>query len=124
MQSKVMTAKEAIAKIRDGATIACGGFVGNCHPEELTLAIEQRFISENHPQNITLVYAAGQGDGKEKGMNHLGHEGLVTKVIGGHWGLAPNLANWLWKTRLKLTTCRKVLSVTCSAISPPANPAP
>ncbi len=91
MQSKVMTAKEAIAKIHDGATIACGGFVGNCHPEELTLAIEQRFISENHPQNITLVYAAGQGDGKERGMNHLSHEGLVTKVIGGHWGLAPKL---------------------------------
>ncbi|MBS3983139.1 MAG: acyl CoA:acetate/3-ketoacid CoA transferase [Dethiobacter sp.] len=101
MQSKIMTAKEAVAKIRDGATIACGGFVGNCHPEELTIAIEQRFITENHPQNITLVYAAGQGDGKEKGMNHLGHAGLVAKVIGGHWGLAPKLGKLAVENKIK-----------------------
>ncbi|KOA18240.1 acetate CoA-transferase YdiF [Clostridium homopropionicum DSM 5847] len=92
MASKVKTIDEAIAMIKDGDTVAISGFLGAVHPEGITAAIEQKFLNgEATPKNLTLVYAAGQGDSKNKGLNHLGYEGLVGKVIGGHWGLAPKL---------------------------------
>ncbi|MGO1369731.1 MAG: acyl CoA:acetate/3-ketoacid CoA transferase [Senegalia sp. (in: firmicutes)] len=89
--SKIMTGFEAVQLIKDGDTVAVGGFVGNMHPEEITKAIEEYFIEKSKPQDLTLIYAAGQGDGKNRGLNHFGHEGLIKKVIGGHWGLAPKL---------------------------------
>src|SRR5215471_12716596 len=96
---KVVTAEEAVRLIRDGDTVATGGFVGIGFAEEIALALEALYAAppqepahpNGKPHNLTLVYAAGQGDGKERGLNHLGHEGLVRRVIGGHWGLVPKL---------------------------------
>jgi propionate CoA-transferase len=103
---KIVTAEEAVRLIRDGDTVATGGFVGIGFAEEIAVALEAQYLSKDvpaseKPRNLTLVYAAGQGDGKERGLNHLGHEGLVRRVVGGHWGLVPKLQRLAIDNRLE-----------------------
>nr|WP_163335738.1 acyl CoA:acetate/3-ketoacid CoA transferase [Desulfopila sp. IMCC35008] len=90
-KNKIVSASEAVSVIKNGDTIATSGFVGIGFAEHLTIALEQRFLETRNPCDLTLIYAAGQGDGKGRGLNYLGHDGMVTRVIGGHWGLVPTL---------------------------------
>lgn len=91
MKNKVVSAQEAIAIVRDGDTIACSGFVGTGTPDELICTLEKRFLETGSPKDLTLVFAAAPGDGKERGLNRLAHPGMVKRVVGGHWSLVPKL---------------------------------
>ncbi|MDI6737205.1 MAG: CoA-transferase [Nanoarchaeota archaeon] len=79
---------------------AIGGFVSGGHPEYLTHSIESAFLKGTPIRNLFLYYAAGQGDKKNRGINHLAHDGLTIGAIGGHWGLAPKLGEMALENRI------------------------
>ncbi|HOJ49231.1 MAG TPA: acyl CoA:acetate/3-ketoacid CoA transferase [Spirochaetota bacterium] len=101
MKARIVSAEEAVKNIKSGDVVATEGFVGNGFAEEIAIALEKRFIETGEPRDLTLIYAAGQGDGKEKGLNHLAYEGLVKRVIGGHWGLAPKLGKMALENKIE-----------------------
>lgn len=77
--------------VKDGMTLGIGGFVGFGIPEELLVALKERYLETKSPRDLTLFHTAAVGDGKERGCNHLGHEGLVKKLYCAHIGLEPKL---------------------------------
>jgi propionate CoA-transferase len=101
MKNKIVSAQEAVAIVRDGDTVAFSGFVGTGTPDELILALEKRFLETRSPRELTYVFAAAPGDGKDRGLNHLAHEGLVKRVVGGHWSLVPKLGKLAVENRIE-----------------------
>ena len=53
------------------------GFIGLGVPDEILLALENRFKEHCKPTNLTLLFAAAPGDGKERGLNRLAHAGML-----------------------------------------------
>jgi len=90
-QGKIISAETAVQLIHNGDVVATDGFVGTGFAEEIAVCLEQYYAQTGCPRDLTLIYAAGQGDGKERGLNHFAQPGMVKRVIGGHWGLAPKL---------------------------------
>lgn len=89
---KIITAEEAAKLVEDNHTITTGGFVGNCLPEALNIAVEKRFLETGHPRDLTYFYPSSQGnrDGK-KGADHYAHKGLIKRAIVGHYATAKSL---------------------------------
>ncbi len=52
VRDKVVTAAEAVRLVRDGDWVVVEGFVGQCFAEELTLALEQRFLLTGAPRDL------------------------------------------------------------------------
>ena len=77
--------------MQDGDTIATGGFVSCACPETLSKALEKRFLETGHPKDLTLFFAAARATATAPAATTTAHEGMVKRVIGGHWDRAPRL---------------------------------
>jgi len=101
MKDKIVSADEAVAIIRDRDTLCTSGFVGVGTPDELLIALEKRYRKTRHPSDLTLLFAAAPGDSKDRGLNRLAHDGLVKRVVGGHWALVPRLGELALANRIE-----------------------
>ena len=92
---RVLTSEElfvTIAKIKDGATVAISGAGGGLlEPEAIFQHFENSFLDRGEPKNLTLVHALGMGNRIDTGTNRFAYEGMVKRVIGGHWIWSPRM---------------------------------
>lgn len=89
--SKIISVEDAVVLVQDDDVVAVAGYGTNGVPEKLLAGLESRFVEAGEPTGLTLMFAGGIGDGKDRGLNRLGREGLLKRVIGGHYGLIPRI---------------------------------
>lgn len=85
MKNKILTAKEAIANINDGATIMVGGFMTCGTPEILIDA-----LVEKGARNLTIICNDAGLPGR--GVGKLLSNGQIKTLIASHVGLNPEVA--------------------------------
>ena len=90
--NKFMTADEAVKLVQDYDSVAVSGNGGGImEPNFLFEALEKRFLETGHPTNLTLTHSAGIGDKENGGVSRFAHEGMIKRVVGGHWGWSPRM---------------------------------
>ncbi|MDD4766325.1 MAG: acyl CoA:acetate/3-ketoacid CoA transferase [Desulfotomaculaceae bacterium] len=89
--SKIISPEQAAALVKDGAHVSwtTAGLCG--FPEELAIALENRFMETGHPKDLWNMHSCGCGDWKTRGMGHIGNEGMSIRHTAAHIGEAPKL---------------------------------
>lgn len=95
-----ITASELASEIPNGSTIALVGFGGMGQCDKILKAIGQSFKTTGSPNNLTVFHTAGQSD-KSNGIEYIAEEGLISRVIGGHWGLAPKTSKLIEENKIE-----------------------
>ena len=81
----VVTLEQAAQMIQDDDIIAFNGFGSLSFPEQLAMAVGERFEKTGHPRNMTFINHGGQGVWQDGRMvENMCQPGMVRRVIGGH----------------------------------------
>lgn len=88
MKTKLAKAEDLAATIQNGSTLALCGFTLMGAAEMFYRAVENRFLETGEPRDLTILHSSGHSD-RTNGIEHFAHKGLVRRIIGSHWGLAP-----------------------------------
>ncbi|MCC6392764.1 MAG: acyl CoA:acetate/3-ketoacid CoA transferase [Bryobacterales bacterium] len=100
--AKFLSAVGAAALIKDGDTVAISGNgSGMISAEAVFAAIEQRFLQTGHPRDLTLVHSLGLGDRGALGTNRFAHEGMLRRVIAGHFTWSTKMQQLVRDNRIE-----------------------
>lgn len=91
--TKICSPEEVIDLIEDGDTVWIVSSGGGINEPYLVLkCIEDAFLKNNHPRDLTLCHGSGIGDKDGGGADRFGHPGMVKRVIGSHWSWSPRIS--------------------------------
>jgi acyl CoA:acetate/3-ketoacid CoA transferase len=100
--AQILTADAAAALIEDEQTVAISGNgAGMISAEAILAALERRFLETGHPRGLTLVHSLGLGDRDALGTNRFAHEGMVRKVIAGHFTWSPRMQELIREEKIE-----------------------
>ena len=100
--AQLIDAADVARLIPNGATLYCTGMGLAGFAEEVAKAVSAAFESTGHPRDLTLYHATGVGNGRDRGVHHFAHEGLLKRIVGGHFGVGgPRLMKLVMDGRIE-----------------------
>jgi propionate CoA-transferase len=99
--SKLITADQAAALLKDNMTVATTGFGLAGWAEEIAESLEKRFTESGQPRNLTLVHASATGDWHDRGTVRIGYEGLIKRWIGAHIGSSATMSKLVSESKIE-----------------------
>lgn len=92
--SKLATAEQAVARIKNGAVVAVNSSSGLCCPDAVLAALGARFDATGAPRDLTSIHPIAAGDMfGTKGVDHIAKPGMLTRIIGGSYPSGPTKAD-------------------------------
>ncbi|MCB5411372.1 acyl CoA:acetate/3-ketoacid CoA transferase [Pseudogemmobacter faecipullorum] len=89
--TKLVSAAEAVARIRDQAVITVSSSSALGCPDLVLRALGERFVSEGHPRALTMLHPIAAGDMYGvKGIDHIAKDGLIARVLAGSYPSGPS----------------------------------
>ena len=102
LKKKIIFAKKVPQLIKDNSFVIIGGNGGTGAPEKILIEIEKNYLNKKKPKNLTIFHITGLGAVEKLGLNHLNHEGLIKRVIGGNYGLQiPFMKNLIVSNKIE-----------------------
>lgn len=95
--AEFIRAEEAAALLKDGMTVAVGGFGAYAAPDELLAQVARSYEQTGSPRNLTVVAGISPGSNSKngQGLSKWKTKGLIDTMIAGHFANPPEIAEMI-----------------------------